>query len=327
MRSLLVVCLVGSIAQADPALPIDILAAGKTWDWAAYDTERLDGDKLVKERSIVVAGPGDTEDARRVFWFRGQPDKEVKSRPSENLRSADTRVFGFVNAKNLAATNATCKLDASFPCSKVTFTAELPELKGTALDITATMAARVQGVGLVELEARQGAKTIWKLKVIGYGGNKTSTWGVPPSKAKLQVAMAYEYGKLGVDENVIGPGTIGGGAPRRDPMPPIATLGAIEATGGDLDKAIIRRYLRRYLNRLAYCYEKEQLAKPKLKGKLAITFAIDAEGKVSSSSAKGVDPEIERCAGEVLEAIQFPKPKNGKQVEVKSSVVYAPRGG
>jgi outer membrane biosynthesis protein TonB len=88
---------------------------------------------------------------------------------------------------------------------------------------------------------------------------------------------------------------------------------------GDLDKAIIRRYIRRNMQKLQYCYEKELVKNDKLKGTVTVTFVIGAEGRVSSAAATGLKagPEVERCYGNVIQAIQFPKPKGGEV-----SVVY-----
>ena len=49
---------------------------------------------------------------------------------------------------------------------------------------------------------------------------------------------------------------------------------------GSLDKDIIRRIVRAHINEVRYCYEKGLAVDPNLKGRVAVTFTIDAEGKV-----------------------------------------------
>jgi hypothetical protein len=83
---------------------------------------------------------------------------------------------------------------------------------------------------------------------------------------------------------------------------------------GDLDKAIIRRYVKRNIQKLQYCYEKELLVKPKLKGTLTATFVIGVDGKVTSAKATGLKDGavVEECYVRVIEMIAFPKPKTAE---------------
>ena len=76
-------------------------------------------------------------------------------------------------------------------------------------------------------------------------------------------------------------------------------------TGG-LDKAIIRRYIRRELPKIQYCYEKQLLAKPGLAGEVEVEFMISPDGGVSAARASGVDDDVSSCVRGVIEGIQFP---------------------
>ncbi|MCX5745259.1 MAG: AgmX/PglI C-terminal domain-containing protein [Proteobacteria bacterium] len=112
-----------------------------------------------------------------------------------------------------------------------------------------------------------------------------------------------------------GYGTIGTlGSQRKPRGVPTLSLGQ-PTQQGDLDKAIIRRYIKRNLNKITYCYEKELLAKPGLKGTVDTKFAIGAGGDVIAASATGVDPDVSSCIAGVIKAIEFPKPK-GSIVQV-----------
>ena len=94
-------------------------------------------------------------------------------------------------------------------------------------------------------------------------------------------------------------------------------IGAPTSSGG-LDKVVIRRYIRRNLNKIAYCYEKELAAKPDLSGVVTATFTIGGEGKVTASSAKGMDDNVATCIADLIRAIEFPKPEGGGEVNVTS---------
>jgi hypothetical protein len=96
---------------------------------------------------------------------------------------------------------------------------------------------------------------------------------------------------------------------------PSVSIGQPTATG-DLDKAIIRRYLRRSINKIAYCYESRLLTKPHLSGTLATQFFIAPTGKVTSATAEGVDEQVASCVADVISNIEFPKPKDGGGVQV-----------
>jgi hypothetical protein len=80
---------------------------------------------------------------------------------------------------------------------------------------------------------------------------------------------------------------------------------------GDLDRVIIRRYVRRNIVKLEYCYEKQLAAKPGLAGTMQTHFTISANGIVRSLNASGVDPEIAACMAGVINHIEFPRPKQG----------------
>jgi hypothetical protein len=91
---------------------------------------------------------------------------------------------------------------------------------------------------------------------------------------------------------------------------PVVRFGTPIVTG-DLDKAIVRRYLRRNAPKLKYCYEKELAAKPELSGTVASTWTISPDGKVEDAKSKGVDDAVATCVSGVIASIEFPKPTSG----------------
>jgi hypothetical protein len=96
---------------------------------------------------------------------------------------------------------------------------------------------------------------------------------------------------------------------------------------GDLDKAIIRRYLRRSIDKIRYCYESRLLAKPDLSGgTVATQFFIAPTGKVTSAIAEGVDDTVSSCVADVISNIEFPKPKNGGGVQVSYPFIFETAG-
>jgi hypothetical protein len=95
---------------------------------------------------------------------------------------------------------------------------------------------------------------------------------------------------------------------------------------GDQDKAIIRRYLRRALPKIRYCYEKELLARPELIGDIATEFLIAADGHVTSSHAEGFDDTVASCVADVIGNIEFPRAARGGNTQVHYPFVFRPTG-
>ncbi|MBP6627940.1 MAG: AgmX/PglI C-terminal domain-containing protein [Kofleriaceae bacterium] len=117
-----------------------------------------------------------------------------------------------------------------------------------------------------------------------------------------------------------------GGMRGRSSSVPQVRIGQPTAVG-DLDKAIIRRYIKRNEQKIAYCYEKQLIAKPGLQGTVTTQFFITPNGNVASSTASGVDGEVSSCVAGVIKNIEFPKPKGGGGVQVNYPFNFRPTGG
>jgi hypothetical protein len=86
---------------------------------------------------------------------------------------------------------------------------------------------------------------------------------------------------------------------------------------GLYDKTIIRRIIRHFATKLTFCYETQLHAKPKLAGTVTANFTIDGDGRVSSSTATGLDSAVAACVADVIRGIEFPKPPGGAKIIVK----------
>jgi hypothetical protein len=123
------------------------------------------------------------------------------------------------------------------------------------------------------------------------------------------------YGQIGHGSGTNGGGIAGTGGLRGRHTVPEVTFVPGAAVAGDLDAAIVRRYLKRSANRLLYCYEKELLATPTLAGSVGVRFEIQVDGTVASPVAATPDvatmAPVGTCVAAVIQAIEFPKPKTG----------------
>ena len=107
---------------------------------------------------------------------------------------------------------------------------------------------------------------------------------------------------------------------------PTVSIGQPNAQG-DLDKAIIRRYIKRNQQKIQHCYEKELVSKPNLSGTVMTNFLISPQGTVTDSTGSGVDPVVASCVAAVIRAIEFPKPKGGGNVQVNYPFIFRLGGG
>lgn len=143
-----------------------------------------------------------------------------------------------------------------------------------------------------------------------------------------EVGGGWGYGVAGVGPGGGGTGwgTIGGLGQIGNV--PANTSGRISLgkgkTSGGLDKAIIRRYIRRRLPRIRFCYEKELLKRPKLQGTVKLRFTIGPKGNVLAANAKGVRPVVSRCVAKAVKTIQFPRPNGGGKVVVNYPFSFLP---
>ncbi len=110
---------------------------------------------------------------------------------------------------------------------------------------------------------------------------------------------------------------------RRGHRIPAVAMGQPNAMG-DLDKAIIRRYVRGVKPKIAACYTKALATNPDLEGTVQTQFFITPTGSVATATASGVDPDVANCIGDVIKKIEFPKPKGGGGVQVNYPFTLRP---
>ncbi|MEJ7601995.1 MAG: AgmX/PglI C-terminal domain-containing protein [Kofleriaceae bacterium] len=95
---------------------------------------------------------------------------------------------------------------------------------------------------------------------------------------------------------------------------------------GDLDKSVIRRYLKRQFAKIRYCYERTLLAHPTLEGTMVTRFTIAPSGLVGSVTAEGLgDTEVASCVASVITAIEFPRVPDGGDVQVHYPFTFRTR--
>ena len=134
-------------------------------------------------------------------------------------------------------------------------------------------------------------------------------------------------GAKGVGSGAAGYGSGGGDFGRKGE-------GAIGRVGGDpivlgaLDRSLIDEVIKRHLNAIRYCYQRELTKDPQLEGKVVVKIVIAGDGTVSSASVKSSslgNEAVESCIVSRFERLQFPAPRGGGIVIVSYPFVFEPR--
>jgi TonB family protein len=135
-------------------------------------------------------------------------------------------------------------------------------------------------------------------------------------------------GKGGGGGNGSGYGRGAGGLGGRRAHAPDVVPGQAQVRGS-LDKEIIRRIIRRHLNEVRFCYEKELMHKQELNGRVMIQFTISGTGQVIASMVQNStmnNPSVEQCIAQAVRRWEFPKPQGGGIVIVSYPFVLKAAG-
>ena len=152
---------------------------------------------------------------------------------------------------------------------------------------------------------------------IGRGGGLVSGGplghGVAEGSGDLALSGTYKTG--GVPS--IGPKT------RRPPeiqTPPVVL--------GGLGRQVIDDVVKRHLNQIRYCYQRQLQRTPELGGSVVVKFSIGPDGSVNHAATRSSTlqhPDVESCiAGRVLR-MRFPAPNGGGRVIVTYPFAFSSR--
>ena len=147
----------------------------------------------------------------------------------------------------------------------------------------------------------------------GLGGGGTAG-GLGGLGTKGRGSGASGYGTGGGHFGSKGEGTIG-------------TIGSEAIILGALDKSLVDAVVRRHLNQIRYCYQRELTKNPSLGGKVVVKFVIAKDGTVSSATTKSstlANAAVEGCINGRFMRFQFPEPKGGGIVIVSYPFLFSP---
>ncbi|MCA9665512.1 MAG: energy transducer TonB [Myxococcales bacterium] len=120
----------------------------------------------------------------------------------------------------------------------------------------------------------------------------------------------------------IGDGKPGGGKPKPHK---ISIIARDPETIGGLSKAIIRRHVRKHLNEVRYCYQKELGNNRGMTGRVVVRFMITGSGRVGSAVVKRTtlkNNNVESCLTQAVRRWEFPQPKGAGLVDVSYPFIF-----
>ena len=158
---------------------------------------------------------------------------------------------------------------------------------------------------------------MWSLE--GAGGWGHGGFGAGGGGSGIGTVGAGMYGVIGRGSGTgtgagVGSGS-GWGRGRKSRVPKMKIANPIST--GELDKSIIRRYIRAQRARILNCYQKELLVDENAKGTVVVRFTIMGDGGVKGAVGTGMKVSLNRCVSNVISSITFPSPKGGGIVIVK----------
>lgn len=107
----------------------------------------------------------------------------------------------------------------------------------------------------------------------------------------------------------------------------IGKIGGEPLIVGALDKSLIDAVIKRNMNQIRYCYQRELTKDPNLNGKITVKFVIAKDGTVSKAETKSStmnNSSVESCINGRFLKFQFPEPKGGGIVIVSYPFIFAP---
>ncbi len=94
---------------------------------------------------------------------------------------------------------------------------------------------------------------------------------------------------------------------------------------GRLNAPAVERALGHRRDQLLACFAEQLQSNPELAGTVSVDFIVAPTGQSAGAHAKGLDPKVAACVGQVTDSLRFPRPKGAASVSYK--LVFARTGG
>jgi hypothetical protein len=164
-------------------------------------------------------------------------------------------------------------------------------------------------------------RKLWLVALVGCWSSSSKPASEPQPTATA-AAMTRSGAAYGGAEY----GGVGYGADAADAADPLAgsqssAVTVVSGQTSSLDRNIIRRHVRRNIQKIQYCYEQELMSNPSLTGRVDVRFVVGGNGNVVQSTGSGMPP-VDACVAQVIAGIQFPAPQGGGVVVVNYPFIF-----
>ncbi|MBN2525033.1 MAG: AgmX/PglI C-terminal domain-containing protein [Deltaproteobacteria bacterium] len=186
----------------------------------------------------------------------------------------------------------------------------------------------IQGTGRGGGGTGEGTIGLGNLNTIGHGGGGGNGFGFGGG------GNGFGFGGGGNGSGFGGGGSgsgfgrgAGGLGGRRGASAPIR-FGAATVQGA-LSKEVIHRIVRRHMNEIKFCFERELARTPDLQGRIDVRFTISGTGSVAASTVAQSDlgnTQVEKCIVAAVRRWTFPNPVDGAVVHVTYPFMWTPPG-
>jgi len=116
-----------------------------------------------------------------------------------------------------------------------------------------------------------------------------------------------------------------GGRPNAKGQGVLTGVGGEPIVLGSLERSAIDEVIKRHLQQIRYCYQRELQRAPELAGKVVVKFTIAADGSVAAASPRSSslgNASVEQCLTGRFLRMQFPEPMGGGVVIVSYPFVF-----
>jgi TonB family protein len=183
-------------------------------------------------------------------------------------------------------------------------------------------------LGLLQAPKAGSAWAPGGLGVIGDGRSGGGCLGAHCGLVGTDGKLATIGGGPGYDGPAIGPGKGGGPGNHKPRVPKVWSDDPVCGAGGSgcaLSKSLIRRYVRKHLNEVRYCYQREIGNNRSMNGRVVVRFLITRNGRVGSAVVKRStlkNSNVESCLTQAVRRWAFPQPKGAGIVDVSYPFIF-----
>ncbi len=147
----------------------------------------------------------------------------------------------------------------------------------------------------------------------------------PVGNATANAPIGTDAGSI--DAGILGRGTgseTASGGAKSAPVPQVRIRR--RKVLGQLDRAIVHRFVRNEARAFRACYQRTLNKEPELEGRMDLQFMIIQNGRTRAVRTKGLHKRVDACVAKRVDGIVFPSGSWDGTVQVEYTLTFAPAG-